>query len=493
MGLVGRLTMAMGAGVSAFRRAFTDPNEQAGRLAESAERYRYLWGLYENTLYDDLQMVSYRQRNGLYRRIRGLYNPTRRVCDFYAAMVYPGGVQDLVIETENDALDAAVRQVWQWSNWQRGKSLIARFGAVAGDVLAVVVDDPDKAKVRIEVVWPGQITGLTLDSYGNVQEYRREHDSVDENGRSYRYAKEVDKESIRTFRNNVPTGYNDLPPEYPNPYGFVPAVWCRHRDLGGDHGEPAVGGVTGKIDEINELASILHDRMTAIARSPLIITSDASMKAILRPNGQATGADEFTPVDRESIRTLRMPVGSGVEMLPLDFSQMLTAMDRMTTEIEADLPELALFRELRGMSQLTGPAARRLMADVEGRVQDAAAGYDEQCVKLFQMAVAIGGWRLGDGGWAGRTAQQAKFAGFGLESYQKGDLDMSLAPRPLLTETRREELEEALLAEQVGISRAEVLKDLGYSEERIAEMQAEKADEAGSAGAALLGGFDRGA
>lgn len=493
MGLVGRLTMAMGAGVSAFRRAFTDPNEQAGRLADSAERYRYLWGLYGNTLYDDLQLVSYRQRNGLYRRIRGLYNPTRRVCDFYAAMVYPGVLQSLKIETENDALNAAVRQVWQWSNWQRGKALIARFGAIAGDALAVVVDDQASGKVRLEVVWPGQITDLSLDAYGNVQRYRREHNAVDDLGRSYQYAKVVDKESIRTYRNNVPTGLNGLPAEYPNPYGFVPAVWCRHRDLGGDHGEPAVGGVTGKIDEINELASILHDRMTAIARSPLIIKSDASMKAILRPNGTATGADEFTPVDRESIRTLRMPVGSGVEMLPLDFGQMLTAMDRMTTEIEADLPELALFRELRGMSQLTGPAARRLMADVEGRVQDAAAGYDEQCVKLFQMAVAIGGWRLADGAWTGKTAQQAKFAGFGLESYQKGDLDMSLAPRSLLTETRREELEEALLAEQVGISRAEVLKDLGYSEERIAEMQAEKADEAGSAGAALLGGFDRGA
>ena len=47
--------------------------------------YDYRWHLYQNSIFDDnLFWTNYRRKYGLYRYIRSLYNPTRRLVDFYA-------------------------------------------------------------------------------------------------------------------------------------------------------------------------------------------------------------------------------------------------------------------------------------------------------------------------------------------------------------------------------------------------------------------------
>src|SRR5207249_9582643 len=65
--------------------------------------------------------------------------------------------------------------------------------------------------------------------------------------KSYLYCKEVDANSFRYYRDQEPYdyGYGAI---IENPYGFVPAVWIKHMDVGGDHGSPAIAGSFGKID-----------------------------------------------------------------------------------------------------------------------------------------------------------------------------------------------------------------------------------------------------
>jgi hypothetical protein len=92
------------------------------------------------------------------------------------------------------------------------------------------------------------------------------------------------------------------------------------------------------------------------------------------------------------------------------------------------------------MSQVTGPAAARLMGDVGGNVWEAAANYDAASIKLFQMAVAISGWRVQNGDWGTPSRQQEKFRPFNLESYQRGDLDLSITVRPLIPVTALEQV-----------------------------------------------------
>jgi hypothetical protein len=57
------------------------------------DNYPVLWAYYSNELFDTAlnpQWAGYRTTYNLYRQIRPIYNPTRRLVDFYAASVWPG-------------------------------------------------------------------------------------------------------------------------------------------------------------------------------------------------------------------------------------------------------------------------------------------------------------------------------------------------------------------------------------------------------------------
>jgi hypothetical protein len=96
-----------------------------------------------------------------------------------------------------------------------------------------------------------------------------------------------------------------------------------------------------------------------------------------------------------------------------------------------------MYQELRKMSEVTGPGAARMMGDVYSRVLEVSSNYDQQSIKLFQMAAAIGGFRFRENreGWRLRTEAQAKFAPLDLDSYARGDLNMAIMPRPLIPMT----------------------------------------------------------
>ncbi|HEY8743914.1 MAG TPA: hypothetical protein VIU62_12485, partial [Chloroflexota bacterium] len=137
------------------------------------------------------------------------------------------------------------------------------------------------------------------------------------------------------------------------------------------------------------------------------------------------------------------PQGGHVESLAgnLPLRDTLAYIQQLIGEIEQDHPELTLYKELRAMSQVTGPAASRLVGDAAGLIAEAAANYDQQLIKLFQMGVAIAGWRLNNGDWGLTDRQREKFAPFDLDSYIRGDLDFFISPRPLVPQTRREQLD----------------------------------------------------
>jgi hypothetical protein len=101
-----------------------------------------------------------------------------------------------------------------------------------------------------------------------------------------------------------------------------------------------------------------------------------------------------------------------------------------------------------------------------------------QSMKLFQMAVAIAGFRANSGAWGPLNRQQVKFAPFDLDSYAQGDLDLAIMPRPVLTPTKMEVATEkqavwtgVKLAIEAGVPLAMVLKDEGWTDEEIAQMQ----------------------
>ena len=462
MNVLQKVSMATIAGWREFRRVYADPMREitGTQFHAMAGQYDLRWAYYTNSAFEDLaRWQPYRAQYRLYRNHRSIYNPTQRQVDWYAGLVYPGtvtaspdaeqGVQ-LAIPLAKDidpALRGALGQLWQWSNWQLGNSRMVRYGGALGDVLVEAVDDLERRKVYMEVTWPGLVADLDLNPQGDVKSYAIQYDVQDDDGKSWTYRKEVDNRFFTYYRDKEITAQN------PNPYGFTPAVWCKHTDHGGDHGSPAVRGL-GKIDELNDLASMAHVNLKKLMSAPVVIATDGNVSNL--DNSQIAKRGETDSADAETLNVLRAGPNTKMVNVTMSTEDVLPYIDHLITEIESDHPELTFYQKLREMTQVTGPAAEILMGDVRARLVEAQASYDQQCVKIFQMSIAMAGWRLATGDWqrlngGPLTRQQQAFKGFDLDSYSRGDLDFTIMPRPLIPQTVIELLE--IEAKQLDLER----------------------------------------
>lgn len=504
-----RFTRASTGALGEFQRLYFQPDaEHANSIFRSRpDQYSYLWAWYESSALEDLALWnSYRSKYKLYKNTRLIRNPVRRLVDFYVDHIYPGilteglegippGVPLAVPFSKNTppALRTAIAQVWEWSRWGENKNLMVQYGAALGNSFVEVVDVPASGKVFLINRWPGQVVDLKLDEVGNVKAYALEYMAQDEDGTPYRFRKEVDQNSFRTFRDDKPFDYdpNDgLSAEYDNPYGFCPAVWVSHRLIGGAHGAPAIYGSIGKLEELNSELSLIHDQVKKVVAAPLGIWTEASADELFENIKKGTAA-QLNPVtgERESILFLIGPQGTEVDSLAgdLDLEGAMGVIESLVEEVEQDHPELKVYEELRKMSQVTGPAAFRLVADTSNRVYRAAAGYDRASKALFQMSVAIAGWNLETGRWPTPNLNQEKFAPFNLDSYAAGDLDFEILPRPLLQPTSQEFAQEEVqlwTAAGQGVNTAgqafsAIARHWGWPEDKIAmfEKERDKADE----------------
>lgn len=450
------------AAIAAFRSALRDPARAlAPDFTDRRAYFQLLWQYYSGSAFEDsTAWQTYRTTFGLYRKTRAIYNPTRRLVNFYVAQVYPGVLSTdaaklpdgvplaipLTSDTDED-LRIAVAQFWQWSNWQSGNKLMVRYGGATGSVMVEVQDEVSRGKVTARVLWPGWVKDLVLDGTGNVKSYALEYETTDAEGKSYTYRKEVSGESFSYFRDDSPfTPEGRTASVEENPYGFVPAVWCKHLDEGGDWGAPAVSGSLGKIDELNELASHVSDAVHILIDSPGVLGSSGNVGKIEQKRA-ATAEDEYAAISSLLERTSRRLLLKGppdtkwVPLVPnITPSEVEARIAHLYGEIEKDFPELKFWETARTMTTLSGVAVDKLSGDVKGRLGEVSANYDQQSVKLFGQAVAIAGFRLKEGreGWRNPTEQQRKFAEFDLTSYGKGQLDMEIAPRPLVPQTEDE-------------------------------------------------------
>jgi hypothetical protein len=510
-------------GWQAARRAYDEPNmgNQYRSFYRRISEYDLLWSYYNSSAFDraarflNNQIAGgyygpylwdrYKANYNLYRNIRLIYNPTTRLVNFYAGQVYPGVLSEdgsklpdgvpLAIPFSDDtspALRSAIAQIWQWSNWQQKKAVEVRYCAALGSVLVEVEDDLDRGKVCLSVCWPGTVVDLDLDNAGNVKSYTIEYYTYEDGVGQYRYKKTVDQQYFRYFKDDEPFDYG-YGAVVENPYGFVPAVWIKHSDMGGDHGAPVISGTMGKIDELNNLASHVHDQIHKVIGAPLLISSKSKITNLFSTQKRGPTSDFLEPsTDQESVLMLAGPEDAKAQTLAgdLNLADAALHMDRIITEIENDHPELSFYKELRTMSQVTGPGAQRMMGDVEQLVIEAQAGYDLQNIKLFQMAVAMAGFRANSGNWGPLNSQQQKFAPFNLDSYEAGDLEMAIMPRPLLNSTKLERAQENLAiwtgvqaAANAGVPLEFVLEQEGWTPQELkklaqAKQKQDQADQA---------------
>lgn len=438
-----------------------------------AERYAVLWQLYRGEAF----LPGWQQRRRgvfrdqrVYAGTRQIYSHVAAVVDFYAAHVYQGtlttdgrrlpdgtrGAIPLDPQTGDEATDAAllaaVAAWWARTNWQEGMTLRPRYGAALGDVLTELVDDLARHAVWPRLVWPGHVVDLALDHVGNVKAYALEYlTTIGERGQevTFRYRKEVDGAAFRYYRDDRPWADADRHGDavQPNPYGFVPAIWDRHINIGEPWGLSAIAGMRRPLVELNSVLSHAMDFQQKAFRAPILVRGSMS-GGTLNPARGADGTIDpkklaeqlgFWPIEKDG----------GIDQLSFDIGQTLAMLEFVKAGILEANPEASFYHDLREMSTLTGPAVERALGDAVSRVNQARAGYDAQSVKLFQMALAMAGYRLNRGDWENPTARDRVFEPFDLDSYTRGELDMVILGRPVVPMTQEEVQRMALEREQI--------------------------------------------
>lgn len=474
------------------------PNPAASKVVSRNAMYGQMFAYYSNTAFEEVAVwAKYRLNHSLYRFTRQIFNPVTRVIDFYAEHIYPGSLS-AESKLEGGELSAipfsyktptelreAVAQIWQWGNWQNGNALMVQYGAMTGNVLVEVIDDVEKGKVRYQVHFPSAVKDFRLDAYGNLKAYILEYETSDpkiDNGRPFRYAKEVQEDFIAYYKNGNLFDYG-MGKVVENPYPFVPAAWGKHLDVGTDYGVPAVRSSISKIDELNSIISHTSDHIHKQIESPRILWTDSNVAPLF-----GSSKVDYSDFDSRQQQVLLKGKADGkTDTLvgTLDPQTIVPIVEKLIEEIEKDYPEITMYEKLRDQNIVTAPGAARLMGDVARKMGRPAANYDAMNVKLNQMGLAIGGWRANSGAWGSNlTPQQRKFLPFDFSSYNRGQLDHTISPRPLTSPTPREEADEfsvrASAVSAVGDSLPieEKLRHLGYRPEEIPAIAAKVKAEA---------------
>lgn len=525
-----------------FFRTWGNPEQVHAAKEQDVRAYRYqrLWDYYQGTAFEDLQAwAEYRRAFGLYRQIRLVWDHVHSLVEFYATHIWsgslandglhlPDGVSNAIplAEDTDPELAAAIAQLWQWWNFQEVMTMIVRYTAALGEILVEIKDNPDRGKTLIELIWPSYVKEIQLDEAGNVKSYCIEYQVWDEKRiDSYIYRREVDGKSFRTFKDGrafdfavSPTATGDAAPtnsaqfdsdvfgrsssgsEIPNPYGFAPAVLFRHIRVMGSHGEPAIWATQSELDEVNGLFSHIIDKSHISLRAPVIVAGNIAPNALQRALTNMVGSVKRTftedldePLsDREELNILEGPAGTQISTIELKIGDAAEILDRIIAGIERKTPEVTFYEQLRSMTQLTGPAAARLLGDVEHKVRAISAGYDRSLTALLQMSLAISGWRLNNGDWDFTASgddpeevilfggerlskKQEKFKSYDLDSYKSGDLDFNIMPRDLVPMTPKERYELIQMKKTALdiIPQVQLAKEGGYDIELAEQWQAD--------------------
>lgn len=483
MGFFDRLKL----GYSAFREGYvtanvvdtTDWTDQNAREL----RYQVLWAQYEGTSYRDVHTwtTEYRKQYSLYEYVRPIYNPAWRLGEFWKAHLY-GGTLDadagttgaIPILTDNDDLRPAIAELWKWSMWQANKDIMTVRGAILGDTILQVVDDISQGRVYLRTIYPGSIDTIDKDNFGNVKGYVIQEIRILDD-RSVTYREEVTRDGqfvvYQTFMNGEPYAWpdnvqNGQPVSYwAEPYGFVPLVAIQHNDVGLDWGWSELHPVRAKIQEADDVASMLSDQIRKHLQ-PVWMAKGMKEVASLTTSGADASTDSPAP-GREEERILYTGSKEDVDIQALianlDFGAAEAHLAAIVREIERDVLELS--QDIHTASgSASGRALRTVRQPVISKVMQRRINYDAGLVSAQQMALAIGGFR----GYNG-------YKSFGLDSYAKGDLDHTIAERNVFAEdpldaaeiaTANWEAAQAAIA--TGVSLQGYLRTQGWDDEQIA-------------------------
>lgn len=471
-------------GLRAFREEFVSGSvfseEEFADPEARKVRYDINWAAYESTVYRSIHSwaATYKTRYALYEYTRSIYSPAYRSGEFWKSHLWGGQIDAeagetgaLPIITDNEALRPPIADTWRWSNWATKKDIVSLHGAIYGDVILRVIDSIDLGKVYIESVFPGMVTDLDKDVFGNIKGYTIEYLRQSPNNTTmvnYKETAERDGQDVifKTYMNDAPYAWNGVASEWSRPYGFVPMVHIQHNDVGLDWGWAELHPSRSKMHELDDLASLLSDQIrksvnakwffTGTKATSPNITMGATPKTTARPE---PGREEEAALYSTDPNAKAFPL-----VAPVDIEGAILHITEILKDLERDYPELK-FDSLRSLGDISGRALRIARQPAETKVLQRRANYDDGHKRILQMAISIGGMRN-------------LFRGFNLDSYSSGALEFEFGPRNVFATDILEEHEEdkafweaVKIAKEAGMPLLAYLEHKGWSEEALKNLR----------------------
>ena len=224
-------------------------------------------------------------------------------------------------------------------------------------------------------------------------------------------------------------------------------------------------GQMGKIDELNDAASLLNDQVRKAVNVMWYFAGVAKRTEIDASQDQNTTASTLDQLKhaKDKLPAVYGPKESQPYPLiaPVDITAAGVNIDRMLLELERDMPELALHRVREG-GNLTAPGVRSGYSDAIDRFVEAQGNYDDGIIRAQKMGVSIGGLR----GYEG-------FQSFNLDSFDKGDLEHFIKDRPVI-EDELSKIERINALQAAGASIDLIMQEMDFDEETIAKEKARK-------------------
>ena len=339
-------------------------------------------------------------------------------------------------------------------------------GAIYGDVILKVVDDVERGKVYIENVYPGLVTELEKDPFGNVKGYTLEEERahpINDRPVTYKEIAKRDGQNVvyQTFLNDALYAWNEEASEWVEPYGFVPMVHIQHNDVGLGWGWSELHPARSKMHELDDLASLLSDQVRKSVNAKWLFTGvkatspDQTMTTTETTARPEPGREEEPALYSPDPQSKAFPL-----IAPIDIEGAIMHIDGILKDFERDYPELK-FDALRVGGEVSGRALRIARQPAETKVLQRRAGYDDALKRAVQMALSIGGLR-------------GIFGGVNLDSFEAGALDFEFDERGVFVTDKLDEYEEeqffwaaAKLDKEAGMPLLAYLEHVGWDEEEI--------------------------
>jgi hypothetical protein len=336
-------------------------------------RYRRNWRYYQNVPYNE-------PRPGLYAKMRAIFNQVTKIVDTDARFAMGERLQ---VQAE-PAVEQAINRLWQWSDLQQEKYLLARNGACCGDAFVKVVDnrpwelnpEPDSdTPVKLNVLPPDAVAPR----YDPHDRKRMLACKIE-----YIHGRQVHKEVITADEILI---YDERDPErvaarYPNPLGFIPIVHIRNLDIGEEFGLCSFHNLLPTIDAVNEIASFMFEIIKLYA-DPVIIGRGMDRGSLRKQTVDEAGRPVAT------VWWVPNPEGQ-FEFLEWsgNLPDVLAFLDRIESAIERNTPELTL-SGLRDRQDLSGYSTSLHLVELIRKVNEMRGNYFTALERANRMALRI--------------------------------------------------------------------------------------------------------